>query len=266
MASEEPPGPDERLESYLDALFLELRGRPREVRRLLSEAEHHLRDMIDAAVAAGLSKSEATEQALRRFGPPSAVARGVPLRTAYLAVLGQLAETALLVLSMVCLAAGVAAVPAAIVGLTGSSRLITGDPAGETVTAARCHQLQQLVNTPDCIQALATHHLEEVLRSHLLTGWIGVVLLGLWWAVHAHRRSRPPVLPAGFALTVGSTLLATLAGFSLVFGIPAVTAGQASLGGVIGSADLVTTGATMMAAALAGWLVLAWRATRPARG
>lgn len=257
--------PGELIDSYLDELLLVLRGRPREARRLLAEVETHLRESIEAHVAAGMDELAATEEALRRLGPPSAVARGLPPQPAYRAFLSQMTEAALLVVSLLFLAAGVAAVPAAVVGLTANTRVVTGDQAGRALTPGRCQQLLHMLAVPGCPQALAAHHLQEVIRNHLLSGWLGFLVLVAWWVLHVHRRTRPAVLPAGFALTVCGTLIGIVAAFLLAIGIPDVARGTDSVGGVIGSGDLVATGATMMAAALLCWAALARQATHPAR-
>lgn len=256
---------EERIESYLDELLLRLRGRPREARRLLSEVDSHLRGSIEAGLAAGLDKTQAAEETLKRFGPPSAVARGLPSRAAYRVLLAQMTEAALLVISTLALAAGVAAVPAAILGLTGNPDLVTGDPARPALTHGRCQQLLHMFAAPSCGQALADHHLEEVIRNHLFTGWLGFLILAAWWLLRAHRKTQPALLPAGFTLTVCSTLRGVVAAFLLAFGVADVAHGIHSTGGVIGSGDLVATGATIMIAALLSWVALARQATRPAR-
>lgn len=257
----QPDPAGDRIESYLDELLLTLRGRPRDARRLLSEVEDHLRDSVAAGVAAGQSRLQATEEALRRFGPPSAVARGLPPRAAWLALLGQLVEAALFVIGVVGVAAGAAAVPAAVLGLSGDASLVTGDRPGQALAAGRCHQLMHLTGAPGCAQALSDHHLQEVIRNHLLGGWLGLVVIGVWWAVHVHRRNRPTVLPAGFPLTVCSTLLGVVAVFLVAIGGRNVAYGVASTDGLIGSDDLVATGASMLAAALLCGVVLARQAT-----
>jgi hypothetical protein len=253
---------DERIESYLDELMLAMRGRPRDTRRLLREAEDHLRQLVQAGLAAGLDKDSATEQALARFGPPAAVARGLPKRAAYQTMTGQLAETVLLVMSLLLLAAGAAAVPAAIVALAGNAGLITGDPPGQAVPAAWCQQLLQMTAGHGCAQALAVHHVAEVIRNHLLGGCLGIVTLAIWWAWHVHRKTRPVVLPSGFSLTVCATLLSVTGVFLLAAGIRDAVLGITAIGGLIGSADLAGTGATVTATALLCWLLLARQATR----
>lgn len=258
---DQPDAADDRIESYLDELLLALRGRPRDARRLLAEVEGHLRESVAEGVAAGESRLQATEKALRRFGPPSAVALGLPPRAAFLALFGQLTEAALFVIGVVCLAAGAAAVPAAILGVSGDASLVTGDHPGQPLTVGRCHQLVHLTGAPGCAQALSDHHLQEVIRSHLLGGWLGLVVIGVWWAVHVHRRHRPAVLPAGFPLTVCSTLLGVVAVFGVAIGGRNTALGITSTDGLIGSADLLATGATLLAAALLCGAVLARQAT-----
>ena len=255
---------EERLQSYLDELLLALRGRPREVRRLLVEAEAHLRDAIDAEVAAGADRVDAVERAVRRFGPPSAVARGLPRAAAYRTLAAQLVEAALLVVGLLCVAVGLAAVPAALVGLTGHADLVTGDPPS-VPGPARCQYLQHLTAAQDCTQALSAHHVVEVVRSHLVVGVVGFVVVAAWWTLHTERRTRPTVLPAGFNLTACGILLGVASLPALVVGLRATIAGAGNIDGVIGSADLMVTGSTVLAVSLACWAVAARQLTRPAR-
>ncbi|MBO0830610.1 MAG: hypothetical protein J2P28_19920 [Actinobacteria bacterium] len=259
------PDPADKIDAYLDELLLALRGRPREARRLLAEVESHLRQAVETRVAAGLGTADATEQALKAFGPPSAVARGLPPQAAYRSLVGQLTEAVLVVISMLSLAVGVAAVPAAVIGLTANPALVTGDQPGLAPGPGRCQQLLHMIAAPSCRQALVVHHLEEVIRSHLFSGWFGILVLATWWVVHVQRKARPTVLPVGFALTVAGTLLGALSLFMLAVGIPDVVRGVTSIGHIIGSGDLVATGATLMAASLLCWTVLARQATHPAR-
>lgn len=261
----QPDEPGDALDSYLDELLLELRGSPREARRVLAEAEGHLRQSIQARIAAGLSEAQATEEALRSFGPPWVVARGLPSQAAYRSMLAQMTEAALLVVSLLGLAVGIAAVPAAAVGLLANPGLVTGDQPGLALAPGRCQQLLHLIAAPSCAQSLTAHHLQEVIRSHLITGWLGFVVLAAWWVLHVHRKARPAVLPAGFSLTVCGTLLGAVSVFLLAVSIPDLARGIDGIGDVAGSGDLVATGGTIMAAAAGCWLALAWQAIRPAR-
>jgi PadR family transcriptional regulator len=178
-----------------------------------------------------------------RFGPPAAAARGLPAVAAYRVLLAQITETALLVISALLLAVGAAAVPTAILAMAGNPGLATGDAS----------------------RVLAQQDLQDVLRNHLLTGWLGFLVLVAWWLLHVHRKTQPALLPAGFTLTVCSTWLGVVAAFLLAFGIADVARGIDSAGGLIGSGDLLATGATVMAAALLSGVALARQAARPAR-
>jgi uncharacterized membrane protein len=87
------------IERYLDRLLSELRGSTPEVRRILSEAEEHLRDATSELAAAGASEEEARRQAIKRFGDPREVARRFSTRLTPIppaAVAVEVARTAVL--------------------------------------------------------------------------------------------------------------------------------------------------------------------------
>lgn len=256
---------EERIQTYLDELLLALRGRPREVRRLLAEVEAHLRELVDARCAAGLDRTAAAEDAVRRFGPPASVAGGLPSTAAYRTLLGQLTEAALLVVSLLLLAVGVAAVPTAVLAIAGDPRLATGDRPGPLPAPGRCQELIHALRVPDCSRALAADHIQDTVRNHLLGGVLGFVILVAWWLLHVQRQRRPVVLPAGFSLTVCGSLLAAVAVFLLATGVHNVALGTDGTSGLVGSGDLVTTGATVLAVALLCWVLLARRVTRQGR-
>lgn len=255
---------EDLIESYLDELLLALRGRPREARRLLVEVEAHLRETVEAGIAAGRDRLGATEEALRRFGPPAAVARGLPSQGGYRSLLAQMGETVVLATGLLFLAAGAAAVPAAIVGLAGNVDLVTGDRPGWTPGPERCRQLVSMTGVPDCVRALGAHHLQEVLRDHLMGGVAGFVLLVAWWLMHVRHTRRPTVLPTGFGLSVCGPLLGVSGAVLLAAGVGEVTHHVAGTR-LMGSGDLIATGATVLGVALLCWTALARQALRPAR-
>ncbi len=63
------------IESYLDELFDQLAGTGAAGRRVLMEAEYHLRAVAAEAMTRGLPEDQAELQAVSRFGPPVLVAR-----------------------------------------------------------------------------------------------------------------------------------------------------------------------------------------------
>ena len=85
------------VEDYLDQLYAGLRGSPRRGRRLLAEAEDHLRQGVAEGLAAGLSQREAQEAAISSFGSVRAVVRAHQVqrqRVPGLAVLADLVMSA----------------------------------------------------------------------------------------------------------------------------------------------------------------------------
>ena len=63
------------VEAYLDQLYVSLRTTPREARRIIAEAEDHLRESVAAGLAAGLTERDAQEAAISSFGSARAVVR-----------------------------------------------------------------------------------------------------------------------------------------------------------------------------------------------
>jgi len=55
------PGGD-LVEDYLDQLYARLRCAPRDARRILAEAEDHLREAVSDGLAAGLTETEAQQR------------------------------------------------------------------------------------------------------------------------------------------------------------------------------------------------------------
>jgi hypothetical protein len=63
------------VDQYLRQLRASLRTRPEQTRRILAEAEDHLRESVAAGRAAGLTETEAAHAAISSFGTVRAVAR-----------------------------------------------------------------------------------------------------------------------------------------------------------------------------------------------
>jgi hypothetical protein len=62
------------IEWYLDELFDQLAGTGAAGRRVLMEADYHLREVAADAMARGLPEDQAEHDAVSRFGPPALVA------------------------------------------------------------------------------------------------------------------------------------------------------------------------------------------------
>ncbi len=67
---------DDPIERYLDDLFLALRDDPRQARRLVREAEDHLREQQEEMVAGGMAPDAAAVAAVGRFGSVSQIVDG----------------------------------------------------------------------------------------------------------------------------------------------------------------------------------------------
>jgi len=82
------------VEEYLDQLYASLRTTPREARRIIAEAEDHLRESVEAGLAAGLTERAAQEAAISSFGSVRAVVRAHARRVPPVTVLGELVMAA----------------------------------------------------------------------------------------------------------------------------------------------------------------------------
>lgn len=160
--------PEDPIESYLDELLVQLRGSPRSVRRVLVEAESHLRDAV--------SDGATPEEAVARFGDVREVAArcstqaGVP--TSVLA--RQLLLAAMLLGVVGCLAIGVSGVLTGVMDAVYGPRFVAGDLPTITYTADRCEQYRKLVpSEPTCLAAAARHHTNEIETTRLATGLLG---------------------------------------------------------------------------------------------
>ena len=83
---------DDVVEEYLDRLYAALRTKPREARRVLAEAEDHLREAVAEGLAAGLSERAAQEHAVSSFGSVRAVVRAHDARLRRLPTLAVLRD------------------------------------------------------------------------------------------------------------------------------------------------------------------------------
>src|SRR6266545_2442415 len=252
---------DDLIERYLDRLLTQLRGSARDVRRILAEAEEHLRDATAEAAATGMSEQEAQRQAIARFGDPRTVARRFsprlsPVPTA--ALLAELLRAATLLGAVALVAIGVSGLIAELFGQAFGARFVSGDLPGTTYTPARCADfLEYFPRAGSCAHAAELHHWGEVVQYRVAAGVLGLLVLGgyaLW-----HRRRREPrylgVLPDGFAATVATALYGVAAAGLLLESLNGLVAGSGTgqwLSGAIVSAVMAAVyGASLYRAILA---------------
>lgn len=168
----------EPIENYLDELLLRLRVSPRETRRILIEAESHLRDAADVAEQRGLSREDAEREAVRRFGSADEVARAAwtARRLSPLVVAGQLAWAGLAVGGAVLLAIGVSGALAGLANATLGPRFVGALP--ETYPIATCHYYLAAHHTATtCAQAAMLENSQDAVTLRLLAGAIGVLVV-----------------------------------------------------------------------------------------
>ena len=192
------------IERYLDRLLFELRGRATDIRRILEEAETHLRQSVDD----GMTEAEAIE----RFGSPRVVARRFAPTTG--AVVPDLVRLAWMLAAVGLIAIGASGVLSMGLRSAFGSRFVAGDPVGVTYTAVRCADYREYhPEAATCAGAASAHHADEVEMYRVLAGILGVIGLGVWrWKLrggsdHLPIELGPTVATVAFGLA-GAGLLA----------------------------------------------------------
>lgn len=229
------------IDAYLDQLLLELHGRARDVRRVLVEAEDHLRDAAAEGVAAGLSESEAEVAAIERFGSARVVARRFTdarsLDVGRGVVIRELASSLTLVVAVGLLAIGASGVLSMGMRSLFGDRFVAGDLPGVTYTPERCRDFFEYhPEASSCAAAATAHHADEVESYRVAAGALGVVVLGglLWYRRRSRMRASADgdgsgpdigVLPEGFTAVVGVSL----------FGVAGAVLGVQALGQMVGT-------------------------------
>jgi hypothetical protein len=202
------------IEGYLDQLLGHLRGSASDVRRILAEAEEHLRDATAELVAAGASEEEAQRRAIERFGNPRTVARRFSARLAPVppaAVAAELVRSAVLLGGVGLVAIGVSGLVAELLGRLFGAGFVAGDLPGVSYTPQRCAEfLEYFPDAGGCEQAAALHHWGEVVEYRVAVGVLGLLVLGALLLWRRGQGGRPPeylgVLPDGFGATVATSL------------------------------------------------------------
>ena len=236
------------IDAYLDQLLGRLRGSARDVRRVLAEAEDHLREAEAAGVAAGLSEPAAQQQAINQFGSPRLVAR-------HFRAVGAIAPLPRReVLTGAALAlAGVAAVGLIAIGVSGlvadglgalfGPGFVAGDLPGVTYTPERCAELLEYVKGPaTCAQAATAHHFGEIVEYRVAAGILGLVMLGGYWLFRRSRHTTLLALPEGFSAIVGTALFGAAAAVLLLDSLNAGVIAATEPGPVVGIGAALSAG------------------------
>ena len=199
----------DRIDAYLDDLLDRLEGTPVERRRLLSEAEAHLRDSAAAFEEKGMDPESAQAAAIAAFGDGPTIAKAANRRSPA-ALLGAFVRTAAQLSVYGFVAIGVAALLARGLALVTSTQWVYGAPAGYRFTAAQCaHWLAVQPNATTCQAAAAMESSDDSFLFVLAAAIIGLIIAGVVLGVMRLARHRPLVaaarLPRNVVAAIGAT-------------------------------------------------------------
>lgn len=217
------------IETYLDRLVVEMAASPpRRFRRLLAEAEEHLRDDRRHLVAEGLSEDEAERQAVGRFGAARDLAADDrrQLMTPLHAVARRVLVSGLLLAGVGGIAVGLSGLIAGLFrAVAGSSFLVDVAPH-QTLSAADCARWLALQpGAASCRDAAVADWANETVAYRIAAGILGVTcLLGYAWVRHrSSPGNREQGLPRAVSDAIGVTAFAGGAAWTLVMGLQMVT-------------------------------------------
>src|SRR5215475_8501801 len=206
----ELPAGIEPIEEYLDRLLLTLSGPPRQVRRTLAEVEAHLHDAVAEEVAAGKSLAEAEQLAVARMGAPSQIT-GHPLQFGRpaAALLRRTALAGSLIGGIALVAVGISgAIGWGLAALRGGTFLVAPFPQGSYTRADCARWLAGDPSARNCIAAMTSDHVGEVILNSFAAGVLGVLALSgyVWMRRRWQDRGTLTALPIGSAEAVGAIL------------------------------------------------------------
>jgi hypothetical protein len=204
------PAGTEPVEEYLDRLLLTLSGPPRQVRRTLAEVEAHLHDSVAEQLAAGKSQSEAEQTAVARMGAPSQIT-GHPLQFGRpaAALLRRTALAGSLIGGIALVAVGISgAIGWGLAALRGGTFLVAPFPPGSYTSADCARWLTGDPAAHNCIAAMTSDHVGEVILNSFAAGVLGVIALSAygWMRRRWQDRGTLTALPIGSAEAVGAVL------------------------------------------------------------
>jgi hypothetical protein len=272
--SEFPVADRDLIDSYLDDLASRLHGPPTRARRILQEAESHLRDAAEAAAAAApgtdpIRSSAIQQQVIDGFGTPAQVARAhnrALLRPKSL--LGPVSLLAGQVVAVGLLAIGASALVLAALARAVSRTSMFADPFGTHFSAASCaHWFGLHPGAGDCARAYTLETAHDAVAQRAMAGILGLLVLG---AVVLLRRWKPgwshSVIPRGAtpALALVGFLPAALGLFGV--GVDRVIVSDGRGAGMWFADGAVSAIAAVICLVALLWQVLGGRARTPLTG
>jgi hypothetical protein len=204
------PADSEPVEEYLDKLLLTLSGPPRHVRRTLAEVETHLQDAVAEEMAAGMSQAEAEQAAVARIGALSQIT-GRPLQFGRpaAALMRRTALAGSLIGGIALVAVGISgAIGWGLAALRGGTFLVAPFPPGSYTSADCTRWLAGDPSAHNCIAAMTSDHVGEVILNSLAAGVLGLIALCAygWMRRRWQDRGTLTALPIGSAEAVGAIL------------------------------------------------------------
>jgi hypothetical protein len=207
------------VEEYLDELYSKLRGSPRQGRRLLAEAEDHLRQGVDEGLAGGLTLEEAQQHAVSSFGSVRAVVRAHDTRLRRVpgvAILADVVMTAWKLGSVGLLAIGASGLIVAAMNVLVGRSFVAAVSPGIRLPAASCrYWLSNWPSAHSCAQAYMLESSSDAVSLRVAAGLLGLLLLG-GYSLARRRGWSPGVLPDGFTPTIAVTVFG-MAGLGLAW-------------------------------------------------
>jgi len=211
---------------YLDALLFELRTRdPHVARRVLGEAEDHLREAVAARIAAGEPTEAAEQAAIVTFGEPRDLARAYPVAAAphepQPIPLAALARQFTLFAGWVLVAVGLSGVLLLVMDGVGGSGFAVGQPV-VNVTAYCISDGPPPIGAPgavpvrpECLpldldrlaRADRSHALLEAVTLRIGLGLAGIACFALLRLFPRWGRNAPPGLTVAAPFAAGAVAL-----------------------------------------------------------
>ncbi|MEP7089525.1 MAG: hypothetical protein ABI776_05390 [Nocardioidaceae bacterium] len=203
----------DQIDAYLDELAVRLRIGPARVRRLLAEAEEHLREAAARDVAAGTDQQLAEHRAVERFGTPRQVAAAANGST--VSLLGPLAQGGAHLAAVASVTVLAGSLLAHLVAAVTSTTSAFGLPRGALPSPARIGQwVAAQPGVHDWHAAAASENADDTLI--LRGGFALVCLVGALVILRVgRRRASPPrggIIPAIGMTAFGGAGVLLLAG------------------------------------------------------
>jgi hypothetical protein len=245
---------EDLVEEYLDELYTKLRGAPRQGRRLLAEAEDHLRLGVEEGLAGGLTLREAQEHTVSSFGSVRTVVRAHDTRLRRVpgaAVLADLVMSGWKLGSIGLLAVGASGLVVAAMNVMFGRPFVAAVAPGIRLPAADCqYWLHNWPGAHSCAQAYMLESSSDAVSLRVGAGLLGLLLLG---GYHLARRRgwSPRVLPDAFTPTIAVSLFGA-AGLGLAWLAAMHGGGLVAVGGITGP-GFYLSGALVALAMAAGY-------------